>query len=345
MNFFEENSDGWEVLGSLFENAATVSGDEEVTNTLILWMLRTSSLELKLNYVEAQYAGLLSWPGLDEASDLLLDLGGEGAIDAVEYIGGYTLLHLRTAYSFHGIVLARGPDLYRMGFDPDFTPQEESPTSLAMYSSWAFAEWLGGLAQLGMNLENFIDQELEKGPLVHAGWKKETLLGVFTHSYRPDCPRLDAICCDCAGDISYIEVQPYWRHLIERVKQGIYFDNPAGTGSKVSEMKSADVVSIVKPAIGSGDLVVERDTTGNVSLDNLDELLHEPGSEEDSQGYPAMISIRSECIYAREEHVCMKCWLQYRRTGTRRLPHARKGDFDAGEDSSEDEYSPFLIHS
>ena len=73
--------------------------------------------------------------------------------------------------------------------------------------------------------------------------------------------------------------------------------------------------------------------------------------EEDSSKYSATISIQSDCMYDMHELVCMKCWLHYEETGTRWQDAGTDEDSSETEDSlsgdasSEDEYSPFLIHS
>lgn len=346
MDFFDENGNGWQVLDLLCESAICGPGETEVQIALLLGMLKLSSSEMRINPIRSHLASILSWvsikpiPGLEQASNLLLNLGGAELIDATYNEHGYTILQQNVGYAegLGGLcsVLSKGPDLYRLSVDHDFTPQEESPTSLSMYSSWAFWNWQYALASIQVDLEEFVEQELERNHAVHAGWEKETLLDLFAYGYRPDLDiGRSLICSDCSDRIRRVNVQPYWRHLIERIKQGLDPDDPAQAGSEVGEEEDADLGSIVEAATSSSD----------VSLDDLNELSSDP--EEDTHGYPAAVSIRSDCIYARHELLCMDCWLHYRRNGTRRTPQDWNQGFatDAGEDSSLDEYSPFLIHS
>ncbi len=344
MDFFDEDGNSWKVLVTLCANYSENHGETEAKVALLLWMLKLSSSEMRICPVRSRLISMLEWvvtnpyPGLEQASDLLLNLGGAELIDAPTFNEhGYTILQQTIGYAL-GLdilcsVLSKCPDLYRLGVDHGFTPQEESPTSLSMYSSWGFRYWLDGLDNIQVDLEEFVEQELERNHAVHAGWEKESLLDLFAYGYTPDF-LLSWTCSDCSELIDYVNVQPYWRHLIERIKQGLDPDSPAQAGSEVGE-EDADSGSIAEAASSSSD----------VSLDDLNEL--SSNSEEDPHGYPATVSIRSDCIYAQREVICMDCWLYYRNNGTRRPPYNWNQGFvtDTGGDSSEDEYSPFLIHS
>lgn len=388
MDFLDEMGNGWDIFDSLCDSSNAANGDRDAKISLLLWMLRLLSFELKTYFVRQRFLRMLNWtihpdPRLEEASTLLLNLGGAEIIDAPFFgTDGYTILHRNVAYATDGEVsatLARGPDLYRLGIDYDYTPQYESPTSLAMYSSWAFADWLRELIAIEVDTEELIGQELERNPWVHPGWEKETLRDLFAYRYRPDLDFRDCwTCSDCTGrSISFVKVQPYWRHLLERIKQRIDPDRPEQAASEVDETENADVRNIAEPTSSSNNLAHGTYTTETLLLDALNELSseseleQEPGlasepesekeseEDEDVHGYPETISIRSECIYDWNEVVCVDCWLRYRRTGTRPPPGARKRRFalyfdddspldeysPAGDESSEDEYSPYLIHS
>ena len=289
----------------------------------------------------------------------------------MSYRFGLTILHESVAFANEGrvgLMLSKGPDLYPLGFDYSLTPLKETPTSLAMYSSWAFADWLYGLIAIEVDLEEFIEQEWERNYVVHAGWNKQTLLELFALDYAPDLDLRGVwACSDCTGRITAIRVQPYWRHLLERIKQRQVPDTPAKDDSEVYAKENADPARITESAISSSDQAYKPDITGDAPFVDLSELPSEPESEseseleseEDAHGYPATIPIRSDCVYARHEVICMDCWLHYRQTGTRKPPHNRKGrfviyvdensrlneHFTSGDVSSEDEYSPYHIHS
>lgn len=58
------------------------------------------------------------------------------------------------------------------------SPYWETPTSLAVCSSWSFTHWQNNLKRAGYCLEYLVDQELEAedNPLTTAGWRAETCL-------------------------------------------------------------------------------------------------------------------------------------------------------------------------
>ena len=290
---------------------------------------------------------------LGKASDLLLSLGGVGVIDAPIYgKDGYTILHERLLYSYMhelSVLVARGPDLHRLGIDTFYTPYKESPTSLAMYSSNVFTRWLHALANIDVDLESFIDQELEQNLKVHPGWEKEILRALFAHGDRPDL-HVEYIqaCSDCTGGLDdfSVTVQPYWRHLLDNLKERRYHEDPAPPGPEVAEEEDADRGNAGETvSSNSSDPTYEPDITWNVPLVNLEE---ESESEEDGSKQRTTTSLRSDCMYDIHELVCIKCWLHYEATGTRQTSRVRKfvlQDVSTDEDSSENEYSPFLIHS
>lgn len=358
---FGEDGDGWNVLVSLCSGAYS-GGRTVVEAKILLWMLRLSSSEMKTNFIEKTCAQMLYYtlypnPELVEASDLILRLGGHGIFDTnIDDEYGYPILHQRLVYiieeDFLSVVLARGPNFHRRCFSPLYTPYEETPTSLAMYSSWTFTIWLRGLVSIGVDTERFIDQELERNPEVHAGWEKGTLLYLFEYGDRPDLHAGDEDwnCSDCHRGCG-VRVQPYWRHFLERIKKRMHPENLIRPISEIDDEENADSGNMVGAASSLRDPNPPPDTTGNVPVVDLDMLPSESDSGECSSGYPATISLQSDCIYSRYEIVCMDCWLHYKRTGTRRQPpstgedSSENGYSSPEDDSSDDEFSPFHIHS
>ena len=326
MDFLDENGDGWAILLTLCRNITITPGDDPQTETaLFIWMLRLLNFELKTYFIAKVIANMLSWILNDDikqdgATGLLLDLGGDGIIDtALWNTDGYTLLHIRVVHAYEGIisVLAYGPDLHQLGFDRLYTPQEESPTSLAMYSERAFSKWRHQLVKIDLDLKKFIDRELERNHLVHAGWEKETFYDLFAYNTIYDHHDLlrpqygYRICSDCRKENYHLHIQPYWRHLLERIKHRIDLDSLGQAVSGVGRKENAAVESVAEGKSSSSNLAREPDITGNVPFDDLDELAFDsesesgPEPEEDAHGYPTNIPIRSDCIYGRIEMICM----------------------------------------
>ena len=362
MDFSEADAIGWLVIYRLYECVTCTDGETEAQPALLLWMLKLLSDELKANYIRSEFASLLDnflhpHPGLEPASNLLLKLGGADIIDVARGArDGYTALHDRLVSVEDpddvSIVLAKGPNLHLLGFDKVYTPEKESPMSLAMYSSWAFADWLYGLAGIEVDLSTFIDQELASNAFVHQGWDKETLRDLFDYPVRPDLDfRNFWYCSDCGDLNTRVRIQPYWRHLLERIKQRIDPDDPFRRVSGVDETQISNIRSGME---ASNDSDHEPDISGSVSPNEFND---DVGSEaefelevhlgSDAHGYPENVPICSDCVYGPNEIVCMDCWLRYRRTGTRfEVEDSSMDEYPSSEDeSSDDEFSPYLIHS
>ena len=208
-----------------------------------------------------------------------------------------------------------------------------------------------------------------------AGTKR--LYHLFAYDHRSDLGLQDVwICSDCHG-IFEVRVKPYWRHLFERIKQRIDPNSPAHAGSEQSKKQGKKQNAEAWCMTEDADPVDKPAVTEKIPRVHLNEFPSEPTpeskstSELDPHGYPATISIRSDCVYAKHEGLCMDCWLHYWHTGIRRPPQDYKRRFIIGadddhslddkspcrDDLSEDEYpdyvddvsendfSPYMIYS
>ena len=359
MDFSVEDANGWQVLKRLCFSAEYEREYSRVNYDLLNWMLQMLRFELRTNVIRSEYAKLLGLilkpePELVGAVDLFLNLGGPSIIDAdtTSNFGTCSVLHIALAQGDReevlSTVLARNPNLHRLCSCAGLSPLIESPTSLAMYSSVAFRSWLHALVKTGLDIGSFIDQELVQDPQVHVGWEKETLLNLFTHGDRPDLHfDYESACSDCKCWPSFLGpmVQPYWMHLLERVKEGLYPYDPTPTNSKVNEDENANLRSVGDAPSSLIDVTLLPDTTENDPLGNLHEVLSE-SEPEDHNSQHSDIS-QTELDYGKHEAVCIGCWLSYEETGIRGLLNDLHNgrNTSLSEDSSENEYSPFHIHS
>ena len=358
MDFSVEDANGWQVLKMLCPTVEDERVDLKASCDLLTWMLQMLHIELRTNVIESEYAEMLDWilkpePKLREAVDLLFNLGGPSIIDAdtTSTFGTCSVLHIALARAdgeeFLITVLARNPNLHRTCSWADFTPYIESPTSLAMYSSVAFRSWLHALVKTGLDIGSFIDQELLQNSQVHVGWEKETMLNLFTHGDRPDLYFDEFTCSDCKcllGSLGLM-VQPYWMHLLKKIKVGLYPYDPTPTNSKVNEDENANLRSVGVATSSLIDLTILPNTTADDSLGNLDEVLSELEPEDHNSEHSDIL--QTELDYGKHEAVCMDCWLSYEETGIRGLRKALNNSRNTSlsDDTSESEYSPFHIHS
>ena len=339
MDFMDYDGSGWFVLVALCDAASSVRGEPASRAALLVWMLNLFGSEIKMSGSARHYARLLDYTldqdtGLAEASGLLLRLGGPKPIDEPpEYDGGYTILHSHAAYAKDQeeikVVLALHPDIHRLGYDYGESPEQESPFSLVLYSSWAFECWLNALASIGKGFKQFVTEEIERNHIIYPGWKKESLLNLWTYhygiAYVPPC---FPPCADCAKTIYSVEVQPHWRHFLERIKHGYY--SSAEAISEVDEEESVAGRSMTESVENTEDptsvddinseMEAESETGSVLVLESGRkyewQLEWNPG-DSDPHVYPTTISLESDCVYNPYEVICMNCWLFYVDTGTR----------------------------
>ncbi|KAL8836524.1 MAG: hypothetical protein Q9170_002879, partial [Blastenia crenularia] len=258
MDFANEDGNAWEVLREFCNFTVCyksgVGIDEQVKTrvALLLWMLMLSSSEIKMNATERHYADILGWTvgendDLAEVSRLVLRLGGPEPINTpASEDGGYTILHYEAewggSHEYMGIALEQGLDIHRLGLDRTASPEEESPFSLVLYSSWLFADWLDFLHTSGKDFEEFVTQEIQRNHTIHLGWEKKTLLNLSTYDHSNNYePQGSGYCSDCNKRIDNIKVQPHWRHFLERIKQGIVpYDSSAEASSEVDDEGSEE---------------------------------------------------------------------------------------------------------
>ena len=340
MDFVDYDGSGWFVLLSLCDAASCSNGEPAARMALLIWMLKLSSSEIKMSGSQRHYASLLKYTlidqdtGLAEASRLLLHLGGPKSIDEPpDYEGGYTILHSQAAFAKDQeeikVVLALRPDIHRLGHDYEMSPEEESPFSLVLYSSWAFKCWLNALASIGKGFEQFVTEEIERNHTIYPGWKKESLLDLWTYHYGiAYVPPWFWPCADCAKRIYPVKVQPHWRHFLERIKHGYY--SSAEAISEVDEEESVAGRSMTESVENTEDptsvddinseMEAESETGSVLELESglkyKWQLEWNPG-DSDPHVYPTIISLESDCVYNPYEVICMNCWLFYIETGTR----------------------------
>ena len=69
--------------------------------------------------------------------------------------------------------------------------------------------------------------------MVDAGWKADTLLALFQYDFEQAYRPIGVKYCHSCGTRNYgIRVQPFWRHLLERVRLGIGTDMSSEIGPK-----------------------------------------------------------------------------------------------------------------
>ena len=321
MDFSNAANDGWQVISTLCDQAASAGGDEKSRIDLFLWSLTLSSSDMRDNFDETEFSVLLNYAfyeDLQQATDILLSMSNN-MIDAVAAPNGYTVLHRRIAYAEVELqpYLAKQPDLHKLGRDVSLSPRWETPTSLAMYSSWAFEDWRCSLIDAKVDLEKFVELELEmrEGPLHNAGWKAKTVLALFNAKVQPIFLPRDqehGRCKSCSCDLD-TRVQPSWLQRIERIRQGI--DPEIRLGWQELERNRVDYSD-------NGFHEAKHDLFG--ATDEVSEV-QKSSYTEYSLGYGSLSELGGEActkdarlhsqVYDEHDVLCIDCWNKHTNHG------------------------------
>jgi hypothetical protein len=138
------------------------------------------------------------------------------------------------------VLVSRGLNLHILA-DDDYRGSQveicrnDSPTSLIMRYSHSFFLLRNLLRDLNMSLQEFVQDELEQGPLRKQGWTFERLLELFELDFKPF--KMPII--QCHGR-SQRATETSWRTALERLKS-----RPDGfkDAAKILQARDKDILS------------------------------------------------------------------------------------------------------
>ncbi|KAL9627577.1 MAG: hypothetical protein Q9164_007566, partial [Protoblastenia rupestris] len=386
VDFSDPSCDGWNIIFNFADNYGGLKVDDATSLTMFEWIVKQHSQEMKANLIASEYAPLLEFLVVEDKTAefyILLRLGPEGAINTF-LSDGFNLLLNSIAWAFKNSsdLLRCGADPYCVGLNTEISPKLESPTSLAMYSSRAFALWRSSVSDAGIDIDNVIGRVLEKGPLFEAGWTRKTLRILFDWDNEITDPH-NWTCSVCGTRIWCLMIQPLWLYALEEIKNGtspedtlweLYSQSDAEFDSDFDTMDSSHAHQKIEgelvPVSEAPDLDEETESlkfqqsrpAAGTSLCPADAFSQEakgenvPGSETSDLDTEAtdFVNTNSESssdvptfIYTREDLVCSCCWFHPHQGGKRgEAADIPRSDFSSDMDTSlEDDYSPFHLHS
>ena len=320
-DFTYPEADGWQLLVALILSTAWLSNVRITSRTLLDWSLRQFKEDMLIGFVETMYAkilGLLFCFKLNDARGFLLKSAPLGSIKAVDRSGKVSSITQAVIldYLYLDFFPTLRPDLHYTGINPHCSPFKESPTSLAMYCPWKFHCWLTFLYRTNVNVEAFIENEIEQGPLSDLGWQRATLQSLFDHSFDPDFYLADKTQCeDCCKGGPVILVQPSWLYRLEIIKQG-----PVSRSTEEMQRTHRRVkwpsVEVFSDWINSYYNPNEQ----RHILDMKNSIYKQPTTDLDESNWG----------YEKDDIVCLRCWLHCRLNGKRRPP-CKVNEVDDGE--------------
>ena len=353
-NFWDADGDGWDVLENTPGwNVSLSTTMAETTVAFFSWLVKSSSRDIKDNFIEEKVGGAiyLANDNFADFVELLLGLRPAGTLhdDAglLQLCSDLLFRHITLQnWKIVNSLLAWGADPHRVYTDKNYSPVAESPLSLAMYSSWTFCAFRNASHGRDLDVKDFARKELKEGrPLHKSGWQMETLTALLEFEFEPDIApnngRSRYWCDSCnrymwSGQHCFeIMVQPYWESFLESVKSG------------VSPHDLCSITQDEQPSDSQRNLTVLSDSSTDTTDDS--ELSQDPALSEDQAAHPDQESRTygvdiSSTIFHRKEIWCIECWYHFKKTG-RRWSSASETESSDEDDTSEDDFSPYLIHT
>ncbi|MCJ1266539.1 hypothetical protein MMC22_006424 [Lobaria immixta] len=322
MDFSYHGGTGWSTLKFLFYQFSDVFSDfwgcidDAEIKSLIVWVLHLSASDFKENFSPRAFSLLVALSSTQravEVSSLLLNFN-DSFIDIQSEFEGYSALQVlicKTAWhndiSFGlNLMLNKGADLHFVGYERLLSVKRETPTSLAMYSSFGFLKWRDALLRLSINLESFVEDEVQHSPLRDAGWDNDSLLALFHCKIQPGhIPSWSDCCDDCPNTIWYIWVEISWQEWLNRFKQKSNAKITSGDESSGAESDRSD-----------GEIREQNFS----SLEVRETVLNEFSDEEES--FDETETETFDAYFGGETgFVCMGCYLKRQGYDPVILPH------------------------
>lgn len=354
-DFWDETGDGWDIMKLIYDIHPTTSTKEvEAKLAFHSWFIKFSMPDIKPNFsmkfLRMRMVG--SDDRVADAIESLLRLSPPGALIDLDQ-SSPSSLSLLSYKIIHGdwkivnLLLAWGADPHHVGLSAGYSPIAESPLSLAMYSSWTFWAFRNVLHGRGFDLEDFARQELkERHPLLDAGWQIETLTALLELDFEPDFGRCKihreryrCSNCDKHGFWDQIQVQPYWRGVLESTRNGTYPPR-----SRLDTQDKQPPTSQSHHATSDKDSPIST-TEGCESSDDSALLQTEAEAAQSDEESSTSGSDTQSTIFDREEVWCIWCWYHFKETGHRWAPVIYETQSSDRDDSSEDDFSPYLFNT
>ena len=354
-DFWDENGDGWYILEDLSRGGVSFDFEVEIKHAFLSWFMNLSSPDIKASYFIEKIRNIMG-----NADEKLADTVGllpklAPPLDEIEQsLPAKDLLLFdlvaKQKWTYVSILLGLGANPHQVYFDKHNSPIAESPLSQAMYSSWTFSNFRNALYGANLDVEDIVREELKEGrPLLEAGWRMETLRTLLELKFESELMRpwwwhsllryFD--CCHTPIEDDYdvpvkIPVQLWWQGILEQIKNGthqqsIYSDHRCSRCPVSIRLKYSKEDNMIKAANGStiyqDPIVVENEAT-------------QPDEEafSNEQDTPSI-------FFTCGDIWCIWCWYRFRETGHRPSPAISNTRSWNREDSSEDEFSPYLFNT
>ncbi len=241
----EEEGDEWTSGFMLMYLMSECQGTaDNFVDDAVIWLIQTLGPNFRTSVDEFYLWTAMMASARDARSErmnCLLRLFG-GKVNTTNVEGGYSCFHhsvLNANHLWSSLLLAAGANTHLVAFEPEVSPESETPASLALYRANTFIALQSTLRDAMVDLDDFVTLELQQVPFKGSDWTKDKLLALLSQNLDTLTfarPATYLCCAFCAGHYE-IMVQPSWM-LALRV-------TPSGDPSK-------DVRDIIDSSMSQG---------------------------------------------------------------------------------------------
>jgi hypothetical protein len=190
-DFSEPRNQDWDCLSTL--EYGELYAEDEYSSSLssLAWILQ-SSRDDRGDITNPEDTSSILWNttlnwDIKDIRLLLADLKVDHSIGIAEGTD-WTPLHYYVCFRDNALtrsLVYLGADLHATGKDSWWSTVNESPTSLSLYFSVAFAAWRHVLEEEHVSLESFVARELQNTRLFSEGWNAQYLMQAFMLNFQP----------------------------------------------------------------------------------------------------------------------------------------------------------------
>ena len=320
IDFSETRGSGWRAIALLHWNLFVslpdgISDYDRRSNALIKWMHRFRASQIKKNFRKEAFprlTTLLSRHDAAEVANLALSRI-DSHLDG--WRGSETDYALQIFISSAGarddmgfnlnLMLNKGVYLHLVCHQSEFGGISQTPTSLALYSSFLFVKWRDALLRSPVDLESFVEEEVQQSPLRDVGWHKASLLALFRCKIQPDHLASNLVYCDdCPQLILFLCVELSWREWLNRFKDKADFkySSDAAYGGVDRDQSNREILQQNSPSLEVEDTLMNEfcDEQETADETGASDLYQQQTTTERLDAY----------ISGESRHICMRCYLK-----------------------------------
>ena len=330
-------SEGWVAVLVVMGRLAGADGDQEAELSFFKWIVQQSYQDIRENFRIYHF-----WINFSLARETI----------AIEFLSFLVKLNPSKSMNFNDrdgrrLLMVMEDILHAtscfQNTDDAIVSRSESYNPIFECSSRSFWLWRYFLHETGANMDVLLDKEIERGTLAKDGWSRETLQTVFDWEFEyAEHSRSERHCSDCGEPCTWPRhsvAEPLWLSSLDQIKRGVDPEKTMWALCTSEKNTSRELNSINAPSLAIDDNSRAASSTNIATATEV--VSQDSRSDSHMPAFP----------YGRDDTICRNCWVDFCNTGIRRRRQqshdleTSSSDGGSDVDTSDDEFSPFHIHS